>query len=115
MHKIVDKAVMADGTEIQLEDWHDCNSEEYPTLYGYTIGCYPKAKNTSKWGWVRTNETFRLGISHNEYANYTDDMILADYEALKNGTKEIVDLRKHFDNRDKDEFYLGLIDTEPEW
>ena len=38
-----------------------------------------------------------------------------DYEALKNGTKEIVDLRKHFDNRDKDEFYLGLIDTEPEW
>ena len=36
-------------------------------------------------------------------------------KALKNGTKEIVDLRKHFDNRDKDEFYLGLIDTEPEW
>lgn len=115
MLKIVDKAVLSDGTKIQLEDWHDCNNEEYPTLYGYTIGCYPKAKNTSKWGWVRTNKTFRLGISHNEYANYTDDMVLADYEALKNGTKEIVDLRKHFDNIDKDKFYLGLIDTEPEW
>ena len=50
MHKIVDKAVMADGTEIQLEDWHDCNSEEYPTLYGYTIGCYPQSKEHKQMG-----------------------------------------------------------------
>ena len=42
-------------------------------------------------------------------------MVLADYEALKNGTKTLTDLREHFDNGAKYEFYLGLIDKEPEW
>lgn len=87
MQKIIDKAVLSDGTKIQLEDWHSENSEKYPDLYGYMIGAYPKAKNTGKWGWVRTGETFRLSIGRNEYAKYTDDMVLADYESLKNGTK----------------------------
>lgn len=83
----IDRAVMADGTKIQLEDWHSENSEEYPDLHGYTISAYPIAKNTSRFGWIRKGETFRLAIARNEYANYTDDMVLADYEALKNGTK----------------------------
>ena len=83
MQKIIDKAVLSDGTKIQLEDWHSENSEKYPDLYGYMIGAYPKAKNTGKWGWVRTGETFRLSIGRNEYAKYTDDMVLADYESLK--------------------------------
>ena len=42
-------------------------------------------------------------------------MILADYEALKNGTKTLVDLKDHFYQGPKDEFYLGLIDQEPEY
>lgn len=42
-------------------------------------------------------------------------MVFSDYEALKNGTKSLVDLREHFWNREKDAFYLGLIDKEPEW
>lgn len=42
-------------------------------------------------------------------------MVLSDYEALKNGTKSLVDLREHFWSREKDAFYLGLIDKEPEW
>ena len=42
-------------------------------------------------------------------------MVLSDYEALKNETKSLADLREHFCNRDKDAFYLGLIDKEPEW
>jgi hypothetical protein len=111
----IDRAVMADGTKIQLEDWHSENSEEYPDLHGYTIGAYPIAKNTSRFGWIRKGEKFRLAIARNEYANYTDDMVLADYEALKNGTKSFADLREHFWNREKDAFYLGLTDKEPEW
>ena len=115
MQRIIDKAVLSDGTKIQLEDWHSENTEKYPDLHGYTIGAYPIAKNTSRSGWIRKGETFRLGIARSEYANYTDDMVLADYEALKNGTKTLADLREHFWNREKDAFYLDLIDKEPEW
>lgn len=107
--QIIDKAVMSDGTEIQLEDW----TNEYPNLYGYEIGAYPVAKNTSRNGWIRAGRKFRLGIAGNKYKNYTDDMVLTDYEALKNGTKTLADLREHFWSRDKDAFYLGLIDEEP--
>ena len=42
-------------------------------------------------------------------------MVLADYEALKNGTKSFADLQEHFWNSEKDAFYLGLTDKEPEW
>lgn len=115
MQKIIDKAVLSDGTKIQLEDWHSENTEKYPDLHGYTIGAYPIAKNTSRSGWIRKSETFRLSIARNKYAKYTDDMVLADYAALKNGAKTLTDLREHFWNREKDAFYLGLIDKEPEW
>lgn len=99
--KIIDKAILPDGTKIQLEDWHSENSEKYPDLHGYTIGAYPIAKNTSSSGWIRKGETFRLGIARNEYKKYTDDMVLTDYEALKNGTKTLADLREHFLERRK--------------
>lgn len=115
MQKIIDSAVLLDGTKIQLEDWHSENTEKYPDLHGYTIGAYLIAKNTSRSGWIRKGETFRLSIARNEYANYTDDMVLTDYEALKNGTKTLADLREHFWNREKDAFYLDLIYKEPEW
>lgn len=115
MQKIIDETALIDGTRIQLEDWHSENSKEYPDLHGYTIGVYPIAKNTSRSGWIQGGKTFRLTIARNEYTNYTDDMVLADYEALKNGTKTLADLREHFWYRDKDAFYLGLTDKEPEW
>lgn len=115
MYKIIDRSIMPDGTRIQLEDWHDENSKEYPNLHGYTIGAYPVPQNTDKRGLIRAGRTFRLSIVKNEYEKYTDDMVLADYETLKNGTKTLTDLREHFWNREKDAFYLGLIDKEPEW
>lgn len=108
MYQIIDKATMPDGTKIQLEDWHRNNSKEYQNLYGYTIGAYPIVKNSGGLGWIRAGKQFRLSISRNEYAKYADEMVLADYEALKNGNKTLVDLKEHFDNKEKDEFYLGL-------
>ena len=42
-------------------------------------------------------------------------MVLADFEALKNGTKTLVDLRKHFDDKFHSDFNLGLTDEEPNW
>lgn len=111
--KILEKAKMNDGTVILLEDWHEKNTEKYPDLYGYMIGTYPVAKNTGRWGWVKTGETFRLSIGRNEYAGYTDEMVLEDFESLKSGTKSLEDLQMHFSNGDKDRFYLGLISKEP--
>ena len=113
--KIIDSAVMPDGTRIQLEDWHDDNTAEFPDLYGYTIGAYPIAKNTDKWGLIKNGKRFRLSVSRNKYRNYTDENVLSDYEALKIGYKTLKDLREYFWNTKKDEFYLGLIDIEPEW
>nr|DAR63432.1 MAG TPA: hypothetical protein [Caudoviricetes sp.] len=46
-------------------------------------------------------------------ANYTDEMVLNDFEALKNGEKTLSDLKDHFFNNFKDQFYLGIIDFEP--
>ena len=46
-YKIIDRAIMPDGTEIYLEDWSKSNSQEYPDVHGMTIGAYPIARRTS--------------------------------------------------------------------
>lgn len=111
--KIIEKSKMPDGTEIQLEDWHGKNTKDYNDLYGYVIGVYPVAKNSGRLGWVKSGERFRISISYNKFANYTDEMVLNDFEALKNGKKTLSDLKDHFFNNFKDQFYLGIIDFEP--
>ena len=111
--KIIEKSKMPDGTLIQLEDWHDKNTKDYIDLYGYEIGAYPVAKNSGCCGWVKSGEKFRISISYNKYANYTDEMVLSDFESLKNGEKKLSDLKDHFFNNFKDQFYLGIIDFEP--
>lgn len=106
--KIIERATMPNGTIILLEDWSDKNTKEFPDLYGLIIGVYPIAKNTGKYGWIRSGETFRLSISQNKYQNYSNDDVRSDFEALKNGTKTLEDLAVHFWNREKDMWYLGM-------
>lgn len=106
--KVIERAVMPNKTEIILEDWSDKNTPEYPDLYGLQIGAYPVAKNTGKWGWVKNNERFRLSIHSNEYQNYTNDDVKADFETLKSGEKSLEDLAAHFWNGEKDMWYLGM-------
>ena len=38
--EIIERAIMPNGTEIQLEDW----SEDFPGVCELTIGAYPIAK-----------------------------------------------------------------------
>ena len=102
--KIIERAVMPNGTEIQLEDWSDKNTPEYPDLYGLRIGTYPIAKNTEKYGCIRSGETFRLSI----YIGYSNENVKADFEALKNGEKRLEDLATHFGNGKEDMWYLGM-------
>ena len=111
-YKIVEKAVMPNGTEIQLEDWRESNSKEYPDLYGFMIGAYPIARNTSRSEIIQKRDKFRLSISHNTQQNYTNEDVIADFEALKSGQKTLKDLSEHFWYGKRDMFYLGMIDYE---
>lgn len=100
--KVIKQAVMPNGTKIQLEDWSDKNTKEYSELYGLIIGAYPIAKNTGKYRWIESGQTFRLSIPMNQYRGYSNDDVKADFEALKSGEKSLEDLADHFWNGEKD-------------
>lgn len=109
--KILEKATTPNEIEIQLEDWSDQNTAEYPDLYGLTIGAYPTAKNSSKYKWIEAGNKFRLGITANKYSNYSNDDVKSDFEALKSGEKILEDLAPHFWNGKKDMYLLGMVDN----
>lgn len=113
MCKIIDKAILQDGTKIQLEDWTEYNLEKYPNLYGLVLAAYPIAKNTSKYGWISGGKTFRLSIGHNKYTNYTGNKIKNDYELIKNGNKTLLELSDHYDDK-RDLYYMGITNIDPE-
>lgn len=106
--KVIEQAVMPNGTEIQLEDWSENNTREYPDLYGLAIGVYPIAKNTGKYRWIESGNKFRLQISMNQCRGYSNDDVKADFEALKSGEKSLEDLADHFWNGKKDMWFLGM-------
>jgi len=106
--KVIERAVMPNGIEIQLEDWRDKNTKEYPDLYGFTIGAYPIAKNTTKYRWTESGQKFRIDISMNQYRDYTNEDVKADFEALKSGEKSLKDLKDRFWNGEKDMLLLGM-------
>lgn len=114
--KIIKKDTTPSGVQIQLEDWSEHNTEEYPDLYGMTIAAYPIARNSGSYGIIRSHEKFRLQISTNKYANYGNADVSADYDKLASGEKSLQDLAPHFWNGKKDEWYLGMMkpDTD-EW
>lgn len=110
--EIIERAVMPNGTEIQLEDWSSHNSLKYPNLYGLTIGAYPIARNTGKGRWVESGERFRLTISRDNHSGCSNDDVKADFNALKNGKKHLEDLAARFWNGKKDMYYLGMIQSQ---
>lgn len=106
--KVLEKAILKDGTPIQLEDWSEHNTTEFPNLYGLQIGAYPIAQRTGKYRWIESGDRFRLTIDCNYYMNYTNENVLEDYRALINGEKSLQDLADHFWNGEKDKWYLGM-------
>jgi len=106
--KIVKESTLKDGTHIQLEDWSGHNTEDFPNLYGLTIGAYPIAQRTGEYGLVESGKRFRLTISFNPYQNYTNKDVLEDFQALIDGEKSLQDLAEHFWNGEKDKYYLGM-------
>lgn len=106
--KVIEKAETPDGIKIQLEDWREHNTPDFPDCYGFEIGAYPIAQKTSKSGIIKGGELFRLTISQNKYLNYTNEMVKSDFQDLKSGVKKLADLKIHFWNREKDAYILGL-------
>lgn len=94
--KILEKSAMPNGTEIQLEDWDGKLS----------IGAYPIAKNG--YGFVKYGDLFRLTISENQYAGYSNENVRADYEKLKSGEKQLKEMERLFGNGKKDAIMLGI-------
>lgn len=112
--KVIDKSFMPNGTRILLEDWSDPKSDTQSDTHqrhNLTIGAYPIAKRTDNYGAIRVGKTFRLTIAR----NYTDEIAIADYNALKNGTKKLEDLAERFWDGKKDMWYLGMDVQEPQW
>lgn len=106
--KVIERATMPNGTKIQLEDWREHNSAEYPELYGLTIAAYPIAQRTDKWRLIEYGRPFRLSIANNSYTGYTNEQVKADYDALVNGAKTLEELSNRFWNGEKDMWYLGM-------
>lgn len=98
--EIIAKAVMPDGTKIQIEDW----TKDYSYITTLSIGAYPIAKHPDKYGLIKANETFRLSLDKWE-DNY--DVFVA-FGALRKG-KRLEDLSAHFHNGKKDMYYLGMF------
>lgn len=99
MMKIIEKATMPNGTEIQLEK---------DLLFGWLIGAYPTAKATGKYGWVRRGEKFRLTLTRFD----SEEHCKLIFDALKNGEIELEHLAGFYWNGSKDAYYMGIVDKE---
>lgn len=88
--KVLERATMPDGTEIQLEEWKN-------KLY---IGAYPLARRSGKYILMQEGEKFRLTICSKKP--------FSDFKALQEGNKILEDLSNYFWNGKKDMWYLGM-------
>ena len=102
--KVIKKSKMPDETLIQLEDWR----KDYGHVKTLIIAIYLMSKNYSKSGFIEKNERFRLELTR--FTN--DEQVKSIFKQLEEGQICLEDLKKHFSNGKKDEFYLGLSDSE---
>lgn len=83
---ILERAVMPDGTSIQLEDWH----EDYPEVFPFadTVAAYPIAKETVERSPFspQRGETFRA-----EFRFSNADNAREAFDALVSGAKPLKD------------------------
>lgn len=102
--KVVRKSKMPDGTDIQIEDWKDV----YEFMSIYSIATYPKAKNSSKYGFIGNNKTFRLELTRFKSNEQAEEI----FKQLEEGSITLNDLSNYFLDIHKDMYYLGMTDTE---
>lgn len=109
--QVIDKAITPDGIEIELRDLS--GEHKLPDYNGMEIVFHTIAKKTfspNKGWYAQKGKEFHSCICY--YKNYTSDMLKADYEELKNGTKTLADLKSYFWNGYRDRYVLGLEGSE---
>ena len=96
--KVIQKAYMPNGTNIQLEDWSNTYSfYNLPALVAYPVA-------TKSQLWRREGFTFRLELD----ANWTSkEEIEAAFNGLQEGTLNLIDLTEHFRRKDDIRFLAG--------
>lgn len=102
--KIIKKSKMPDGTNIQIEDWKDV----YELMDIYCIATYPKAKNSSKYGFIENNKNFRLELTRFESNEQAEKI----FKQLEDGSISLNELSNHFLDIQKYMYYLGMTDIE---
>jgi len=102
--KIIKKSKMPDGTDIQIEDWKDV----YELMNIYSIATYPKARNTSKYGFIKNNEKFRLELTRFKSNEQAEQI----FKQLEQGSITLNELSNHFLDIHRDMYYLGMTETE---
>ena len=106
---VLERGVMPDGIEIQLENWNDILADD-----NLAIAAYPIAKRSVGYT-IEKGKRFRLQISANKYFNYFNEMVKADYLALIEGKKQLEDLSRQFYYLNRDMYALGMdVDYMPE-
>lgn len=102
--KVVKKSKMPDGTHIQIEDGKDV----YDFMNIYSIATYPKAKNSSKYGFIENNKNFRLELTRFENNEQAEEI----FKQLEQGSITLNELSDHFLDIHRDMYYLGMTESE---
>lgn len=106
---VLERGVMPNGTEIQLENWKDILGDDH-----LSIAAYPVAKRSDGY-FCKKGEHFRLEIISSQYFHYSNEMVKSDYLALIEGKKRLEDLYEHFYYGKRSMYRLGMdVDYMPE-
>lgn len=87
--EILEKGILSNGTDIQIEDW----SKDFSFYsYGSTLGTYPKSKQTLEGSFSpNLNESFRFALEFSNYAEAKEA-----FEKLISGKKKLADYKDNF-------------------
>ena len=96
---IVNSVKTPDGVRMNLWNHEDDG--------GYTIMLYPKAKRTTKSGWIQGGDLFCLCLSRFSKGNE-----LEVFAALESGELSIPECWKYFHEPFRDAYILGWTDQE---
>jgi len=89
--KVLETGVMPNGTQIQIEEWH----ENYSFMpYGSTIASYPKSKMSHEGAFApKGNEMYRFSFN---FTSYEETKKV--FEQLVTGKKELSELKQFIYN-----------------
>lgn len=90
--KVLEKAIMPDGTKIQIEDW----KEDYSCFDTLSIATYPitqRLPQSKKLYFHESGRPFRVDINRG-WNN--DEEVKKAFENLKNGKKSVKDFSGQF-------------------